>query len=106
MFLLFHVSAVLASVVWQPHLIIGSLIPQTHISISWKVKVLRNAVWETLTQKQIFSGKPEGSIPGPSRSAFFINDLEEDICCLLIHTMSYSNSSGLGNELGDRVRMS
>ena len=58
-----------------------------------------------MAQKQLFSGKPEGSIPGPSGSAVFISDLEENLDFLLIHTMSYSRSSGLGNALGDRISL-
>ena len=45
----------------------------------------------------------QGSIPGPSRSALFVSDLEEDIDCLLIKSVSYSNPDGMENVLGDRV---
>lgn len=48
----------------------------------------------------------EGSVPGPSRSSFFISDLVEDIDGLLTNPVGYSYLERLGNALGGRVRMS
>lgn len=74
---------------------------QTHIRISWNRKVPQNTVWETLIEREVSSGMPQGSIPGPSRLAFSMNNLEEGIDCLLINSAGSLDPGDMENALGD-----
>lgn len=44
---------------------------------------------------------PQGSIPGPSRLAFSMNNLEEGIDCLLINSAGSLDPGDMENALGD-----
>lgn len=71
MSLLLQVNAVLASVVYQSHLIAASFIPKHIFTLHGRQQLPRNTVWDTLAPREVSSGMLQDSIPGPSRPAFF-----------------------------------